>query len=239
MYTPAGQIVTALVGAELTVERSERFRYRPHGQVVTIAHELGSGGQAIAKALAGKLDVEYYDHGILERIVAAVPEERALMERLDEHAASTWAEVVHQLTAGKSALNEYRRRLVAVVLDIARKRGVIVGRGAHLILSQYHVFRVRVVGSRDACARRLLEQERDHAGQKLGWEEALRCIARSRHEDAEFIRQQFHTGLDDPGAFDLAVNTDRIAPEAAPRIILRAMRIAGFIDDRATVEDAL
>jgi hypothetical protein len=71
MPIDAGRIISALVEAQATVEQGERKRYRPRGNVVTLAHDLGSGGREIAERLAERLGVRYYDRQVANAILAA------------------------------------------------------------------------------------------------------------------------------------------------------------------------
>jgi cytidylate kinase len=135
---------------------------------------------------------------------------------------------MHDIITGRSAVDEYRRHLIQVILAIARKSGVIVGRGAHLILANYKVFRVHILGSAEVCARRLVKQERIGLDTPLTVDEAKRRVLRAQEDNAAFVRQLFARDIDELGAFDLMVNTDCIPVEAAPDIILYAMERAGF-----------
>jgi cytidylate kinase len=226
MPIDTGRIISALVEAQATVEQGERMRYRPRGNVVTLAHDLGSGGRAIAQRLAERLGVRYYDRQVANAILAAAPEDKTLMARLDQRVESLWDEVLQEVIAGRSALDQYRRRLVGVILAVASESGVIVGRGANLILSRHKVFRVRIVGSPEVCAQRLLERGEPQPGMKR--EQVLKRVMEARSEDAAFIRQYFTRDPNDWTQFDLVLNTDSIPLETAVNIIIEAMRHTGF-----------
>lgn len=227
MTIDVSQIINALVESQLIADR-QKGRYYPRGNVVTVAYELGSGGRIIARKLAERLGVEYYDQKVLDAIVVALPEDKAILERLDRHVSSTWDEVMHEIVTGRSALDEYRRHLFHVILAIGRKSGVIIGRGAHLILERHKVFRVYVVGSLDVCAARLVKRESMGLDQPLSREEARQRVLHAHEDHVAFIKQFFNRDLTAPGAFDLVLNTDHIPVEVAPDVILYAMERAGF-----------
>jgi hypothetical protein len=222
MRLDPGQIVTALVEAELTAEKWEEQRYVPRGNVVTFTAEIGTGYEIAARAVAERLGVGYYDDQILEAVVAAVPEDRAAMERLDRQVSPMREEVVRQIVAGKSVLDEYRRHLMDVILGIAGHEGVIVGREAHLMLSGHKVFRVRVVGSVACCAGRVAQAYR------LSEEEARSQVLRAREDHAAFVRQVFGRDINDPVAFDLVVNSDHVPAEVIADVVIDTMHRAGF-----------
>ena len=214
------KIVQALVGAELTAQKGGR--YIPAGNVVTVSRMYGCGGEEVAEQLAKRLNVEYFDKQILEAIVAAAPENKALMERLDRQMTSVREEVMHMIVTGHSATEQYRRHLMNVILGIARNSGVIVGRGAHLLLSSYHAYRVRIVASEDICAARVAES------QKLSPREAMRWVRQADHEHSDFIRHVFHRDINDPTSYDLIVNTDHTGLDQATEIVLFAMQQCGY-----------
>ena len=246
MSTNASQIINALVEAELISEQCEEHRYCPKGIVVTLSHELGSGGRAIARNLAERLGVEYYDKEILNAIVEALPEDKAALERLDQQVKMAWYDVLHEIVTGRSRLDQYRHHLIQVILAIGRKSGVIVGRGANFILAKHKAFRVNIIGSADICAQRLLKQERigldpaDICAQRLlkqerigldtplGIDEAKRRVLQAHEERATFIKQLFGQEINALGAHDVVINTDHIPVERAPDVILYAMEQAGF-----------
>jgi CMP/dCMP kinase len=214
------QIVQALVGAELTIEKTER--YLPQGNVVTISRDYGSAGTEIAQKLAERLNVSYYDKQILDAIIEAAHENRAIMERLDELVSSTRDEVMQVIITGKSPTDEYRRHLINVILSIARKSGVIVGRGGHIILGRHHVFRVRVVASPDTCAMRIAKRENIVLAQAAHW------VKRANDARAEFCKKVFNRSINDPTTFDLVINTGHIDAEAATGLILFTMGKLGY-----------
>ena len=214
------QIVQALVGAELTIEKTDR--YLPQGNVVTISRDYGSAGTEIAQKLAERLSVSYFDKQILEAIIEAAPENRAIMQRLDEQVSSTRDEVMQVIITGKSPTDEYRRHLINVILSIARKSGVIVGRGAQIILSRHRVFRVRVVASPDTCAMRVAKRENIALAQASDW------VKRANEGRADCCKKMFNRSINDPITFDLVINTDHIDAEAATQLILFTMGKLGY-----------
>lgn len=105
-----------------------------------------------------------------------------------------------------------------VILECAQTGNVIiVGRGGQAILRDMSgVLRVKIVGSEEIRARRLM--------QRLGIDakEAERQIRRSDRERARYLKH-FH-GLDweDPQLYDLVLNTDRLTVDAAVQLIIEA-----------------
>jgi hypothetical protein len=214
------QIIQALVGAELTAKKSER--YLPQGSVVTVSHSYGSLGREIAHRLAEHLGVPYYDRQILDAIIAAVPQNRAMMERLDQQVSTARDEAMQLIITGINPTDEYRRHLVNVILGIARHSGVVVGHGAHLLLARHRVFHVRIVSSLEQRAIRVAR------ARQISTNEATDLIHRSDAESADYLKKVFNQPADDPTKFDLTVNTDHIDPDPAADLISFAMRRLGY-----------
>jgi cytidylate kinase len=130
---------------------------------------------------------------------------------------------VHSALFSRNALPEdYWRSMSHVIVRIADHGGVIVGRGAHLILSKGLAFRVRLTGSPEVCAHRLARQE------SISMEDALKRVQEVNKERAGSIEKQFGRSAYDGGAFDLTLNTDRLDPPAAVAVIVHAMKQMGM-----------
>ena len=127
------------------------------------------------------------------------------MRLLDEgfgRAKDMW---LYRLFSGKDVSpDSYRDTLVKVVLSLGRVGGVIVGRGAHVILAESCALRVRIAGSPEACARRLAAR-----GQGT-YEELVDKVAEVNHRRGKFVWDVFHSRLSDAHQFDLTINTDRM-----------------------------
>ncbi|MDK2972111.1 MAG: hypothetical protein PWP23_1866 [Candidatus Sumerlaeota bacterium] len=218
-------LVKALVGAELTSADAVDVRdILPRGSVVTVSRSYGSGGLDFARTLANKLGVRCFDRELLDAVASDAKVPRYLMERLDEQTASTWDDWTHSLITGKpAAKDDYRRHLINVVLGVARAGGVIVGRGAHLILDEKHVFRVRIVASPERCAKEIATRK------NLSMEAARKEVERVNRERTDFIRTHFKAAWDDSSRYDIVLNSDRLDKEAMIEIVLQTMEHAGFV----------
>lgn len=191
--------------------------------VVTIARDHGSGGRAIAELVAERLGVRCFGKPLLDAVVRGAEADPGLMRRLDDELPPRAGTGLYAALMGlKDPLHEYRRVMNRVVDGIAFRGGVIVGRGAHLLVHAPRALRVRIVGSEEVCARRLAGGDVTQVAAKL---DELRGANADR---ARYIRQCFDSDLNDPRLFDLVINTDRIAdPNAAADLIVAALNAVG------------
>jgi len=201
MPTDAYSIIQALVKAQLINDTYERGE-KPH-PVVAMSRSYGSGGEEIGHALAQRLQVGYFDKEILNEIVARTGGDKYLLEKLDETVKNRWDAWILSFLSGDNVLNEnYQRYLVNVMLGILDTGGVIMGRGAHIILARHEVFRVRIIGSPEICAKRVADSE------GLTLEIARQKVDKMNHERSKFVWDYWKHRVNDQAEFDLIINTD-------------------------------
>lgn len=191
----------------------------PAGPVVTISRLIGSGGRTLAQGLAGRLGLELQDQSLVERIARDRNLAQSLLEQLDEasiNQADLWVRGV--LNQRIFLRDQFHGALAQTVTRLAARGGVVfLGRGAHLILGENATLRVRVVASHrnrlDRLRRRL----------DVSRAEARAIVTETDRKRAEFIRKVFKEDPSRPENFDLTLNTDRLAPEAALETVMLAM----------------
>ncbi|SEH63280.1 AAA family ATPase [Magnetospirillum fulvum] len=183
-------------------EGSPRLPPKP---VITLSRDFGSGGDVIATKLAQALDLPLYDDQVLRDVATRLKDDPAIVRMLDEsfgRAKDMW---LYRLLSGKDiGPDSYRDTLVKVVVSLSRLGGIIVGRGAHVILFEECALRVRIAGTPEICARRM-------AAAGHGKEEDLLAQARDiNHRRGKFVWEVFQSRLSDANEFDLTINTDRM-----------------------------
>jgi cytidylate kinase len=196
--------------------------------VITVSRDYGAGGDEIARMLAEQLGIPLYDRQILEIAAHKAGIDPIRFAELDDCRSSSVSNFIFSLLTGSGAsLESYRRALFEAVIELARKDCVLLGRGGHLILSGKRTFRVRIVGSRMVCAKRIAEE----MGLPLdAAERKVYEINNKRHKSIEnlFKDSYEHCSLNYAKNFDLTINTDRIAAPSVVPIVMLAMQQAGF-----------
>jgi cytidylate kinase len=170
-----------------------------------MSRDFGSGGDVIATRLCQRLNLPLYDEDLLRQVAHRLNDDPAIVRLMDEgfgRAKDMW---LYRMFSGKDVSPDaYRDTLVKVVMSLGRLGGVIVGRGAHVILAEECALRVRIAGTPEACARRL-------AGSGHGTEAELLVKAREvNHMRGKFVWDVFQSRLSDASEFDITVNTDRM-----------------------------
>ena len=227
MKCSAERLIEALIAVDLARERKaaeQRAREaRQASYVVTVSRGYGSRGKHVARVLAERLGVRACDRDILEEVALRANVDVALVERLDETIRHTGIEPWKAFFRDKSFSEErYLHHLVKVVMNISRKGGVIIGRGAHLILGPAHAFRVRIVGSLDVCAARIADRE------KLDPDTARQLVEKVDGQRADYLHKLYGVDMADCSVHDLIINSDRFEVGQMVDLILRGMRLAGY-----------
>ena len=181
--------------------------------IVTFSRQSGSLGSQIARSLAEALKIPLLDKEDLEKRLAEFGVESASLEKYDEKRPGFW-EVF------SSDKNRYLHFLKSAIYSFAHEgRGLIVGRGGQVLLAGIPgVLHVRVVAP--AAVRRQRLQEAYGCDERQA-EQILRHTDTNR---AGFHRFFFSVGWDDPELYDLVLNTNSLAVEAAVNLLRNAVR---------------
>ncbi len=181
--------------------------------IVAISRELGSGGNAIAAAVAKALNFEYVEREILLRAAQShgVPEEK--IADVDERRLSLW-----------ERFDEEKRRYLifieAAYYSFAERGDVVTaGRGGPFFLRDVsHALKVRIMAPFEVRVRRVMEQ--DQVDQRT-------ATARVRNYDRELSgRIDYLFGLDWtlPDHYDLVINTGHDAWQFYTDLLVAAGR---------------
>ncbi|MDO8608649.1 MAG: cytidylate kinase-like family protein [Phaeospirillum sp.] len=203
MTTNILTVISAM--AEVATVPRQGDHTRPRQPVITLSRDFGSGGDIIATRLCQRLHLPLYDEDLLREVAGRLQDDPAIIRLLDEgfgRAKDMW---LYRLFSGKDiSPDAYRDTLVKVVMSLGRLGGVIVGRGAHVILAEECALRVRIAGSPEACAKRM-------AGGGHGTEVEILAQAKEiNHRRGKFVWEVFHSRLSDANEFDVTINTDRM-----------------------------
>ncbi len=217
--------------ATLTIEEYWELAGDAAMSVVTIARLSGSGGDIIAARVAEKLGYACVDSALLATIAAREGVSVDDVIQYDEKAEPATIEWLKSIITprinkiigqeqGHVGPEGYFASLKEVVLGLADQGDiVIVGRGSQFILGDAaDAFHVRIIAEPEARAERL---GRYYA---ISREEALDRIKRSDSMRKSFINRYFRADWDDQFAYDLIINTTRIAVEEAVETIVAGVK---------------
>lgn len=229
MRCNADRLIEALISTQMmemhkqAAAKKQAQRQWAETYVVTVSRDFGSPGKAVAQLLADTLEVKSCDRFILQEVARRANVDEELVRALDKHVSNINGHWWQRLQP-KNALSyeDFYDYLVKTVLSISRTGGVIIGRGAHLILGADKAFRVRITGSVEKCAETVASRE----GIKIN--DAIKRVREVNNERAEYIRMLYDTDINDPSTYDLILNSDRYDRVQMVELILYAMEMAGY-----------
>jgi len=200
-------------------------------RAITISASYGAGGDAIGRAVAKSLGIAFLDRAIPVEVAAelAVPLESVLAS--EQGAQDRLGELFAALSRGVGPLapavapdmdreddaDLFRRRTEEVMRSMAAHGGVILGRGAAVVLAGLPgVLHVRLDGPAERRIQRMVDQGLvDEAT-------ARRDQAHTDRARAVYMRHFYGRDVNDASLYDLLIDTTSVAEETAVAMILEA-----------------
>ncbi|MGC8835214.1 MAG: AAA family ATPase [Armatimonadota bacterium] len=193
---------------------------------VTISREAGSLGTQAAAIVAQALGWQCLDKEIVEYVARDAKVTERLIDSLDEKAkgyVEAWmSSFLHKHHFESS---DYIRHLAKVLRAfVQHEPAVIVGRGAHLILSSLRDkgLAVRVTAPLEIRIKRYAKD------QGVTEQEAAQRIRNTDRARAQFFQSFLGRQFEDMMQFDLVINTERLDAQQTANIILCAVRERGL-----------
>lgn len=191
---------------------------------VTLSREAGAGASSLARILADQLNAELrsdeppwtvFDGNLVEAMLEANHYSVTLARFLPEDDVSEWSASVGEIVGLHPSLWELTQKTNELIRQLGRLgHCILIGRGSNFATAGLPGgVHVRLVGSpanRAVHVARLQQLELDEARNR----NARSDLARRRH-----VRAVFNREVDDPIAYDLILNTDRIPLPEASRLI--------------------
>ncbi|MBF0381815.1 MAG: cytidylate kinase-like family protein [Magnetococcales bacterium] len=193
--------------------------------LVTVTGEFGAGVEAVSRELAKQLDVKYFDYWVLDSIIREARlnfELRKKMESRHPNNLASWIQSFFQ--KGDGVNEEYLALLVKTVLGIAPAGGVIVGRGAHLILSDHKVLRLKVEAGPEFCAKQVADRK------GISLKAARKMVAKINKERMKFVADIYEKYPGYSSYYDLVLSSEVMSTQQIVDVALSAM---GVIQQRA------
>ena len=198
-------------------ESGQTEKQRP---MITISREFGGRGAEIGKHVAERLGFRFYAQEIVHEIARQAHVRQQLVESLDERLQDRIGQwVTEMMQGGVFAPSDYLYNLSQVVVTLGRHgRGVIIGRGAHLILAPETTLRVRAFAPLETRIEYTMARE------NLDRVEARAFTLRIDAERIAFYRQHFNVDVGDPLLYDMMLNTGSMSVDLCADLIVQAYR---------------
>lgn len=201
--------------------------------VVCISREDGAGAVEVSRQVTDALGFRLIDEDIVTRaavradvhVDAVADVERRkptlvkLLEGLGPAAMGSGGMALPEEAGyGRAASNELRRLIRTVIEETAAEGNVvIVAHAAAIALAgRDDVLRVLITASAQTRRRRAAD------AMKVDESEAARMVKRSDAARADYLKRFYGIGSEQPTHYDVVINTDRLTPDDAARLIVNA-----------------
>lgn len=186
--------------------------------VITISRQAGIDVAGLVDQLAQRLGYGVWDQEIIDYVASTSGIRKQLIESLEEQMQSALERWVEGAIRGHLFdADDYSRALVHVLRALGEQGGVIVvGRGSNQVMPPDRSVRVRLVAPLEWRA-----GQNCALGESL--EDAGKRLADADQKRHHFVKSIMKADPDDPVAFDLILNVERIPLDAQIRMILEAL----------------
>ncbi len=195
--------------------------------VITIARSYGSGGRAVGKLLAEKMNIEYYDRNLIYLASAKSGMNAEFLSQHDEYVKKNLFEKLSGAFLPNDIPPESRKFSSRenifhfqskIIRELAAKSDcVMIGRCANYILKNhgYNPVRVFVWAPEEQCIKTVMEKF------SITRTEAIRTINDINKHRREYYK--YYTGNDWDSAknYDLCINTEDYDFDSAAELIRR------------------
>lgn len=182
--------------------------------VITISRQYGSAGDYVASLVASMLSYKLVN----KQSIIMEAQRRGMIER----------KIAHEIDDGKPTILErfikHRSRAIYAIRSMIREtaingNAVIVGRGGNMELRNLTgVVNIRIVADFETRIARVMEED------KINRPQAIKMLKKSDKERYDYVKYFFMVNLSDPNLYDIVINTSRIMPDAAARLIIQTIR---------------
>jgi cytidylate kinase len=201
-----------------------------HPVVITIGHQIGSGGAYVGQKLGEQLSIPFVDREILKNVAARLRVPETELEPREQRLRSLWqsfAWAAECLDPAKSffadkyvptdkELFQFESEYIACIAQ--KNSAVFLGRCGHYIL-RHHAFHFRLLLHADLTARikRLCEMY------SLSPVEAEKLIDVNDRERSAYIYKFTQQHWLEPRQYDLCVNTTTVGLDRTVELVLACL----------------
>jgi cytidylate kinase len=203
--------------------------------VITITREMATGGRKLGRLLARRLDYQYVDKSLFQKIAEDLNVSERTLESFEKsreyHISNTFAKAfstsyIERIVGyDKSVVEEeeYHKSLGNLILGTAREDNVvIIGRAAYFFLKDMkNCYHIRLVAPMDWRKKYALENY------KIRPDRVQKFIEKRDRNLHWFRRSICGVGFDNSLLFHLTLNMSRTPIEKAVELIMSAANLSG------------
>jgi len=203
--------------------------------VFTITREMASGGRKLGRLLAKKLNYQYVDKSLFQKIAEDLDVSERTLESFEKsreyQISNTFAKAfstsyIQRIVGYDRSVveeEEYQKSLRSLILETAQEDNVvIIGRAAYFFLKDMkNCYHVRLVAPIDWRKKYALENYKIRADRVQGFIE-------KRDRNLHWFRRSIcGAGFDDSLWFHMTLNTSRTSSKKAVELIMSVADLSG------------
>ena len=178
--------------------------------LITLTTPLGCGGQEIARLVGEGLGLDVFDD---ERLLLMGPDVGISSEGLEEMSKPGF---FHRMFSQQPQV--YLDYMDSIVYEVSRiGNGVIIGHGSQMLLRDFGCALHVLIHAPDSLRIQNVVQQ-----QKLSNAVAEKLIRKTDSRQKGFFKLAFEKDLDSLSLYDLSINTAKLSPAAAAKLIIEA-----------------
>lgn len=191
--------------------------------IITISHQMGTGGPEIGMALGKRLGYRYVDQDLISDAARRYGCAEDKLSHLDESKPSLF-----------ERFDVETRRYITVIqtalLEFAEADNIILmGRGGQWLLRGIpHVLRVRVTERFEQRVRNWIKRTAELTGETPNQRAATEFVRRDDNDRAGRMKYLYEVDLSDPSLYDITVNAEKVSQDAAVEVIEAMVRRPEF-----------
>lgn len=186
--------------------------------IITIGREFGSGGHDIAEELSKRLNINFYDKGLLEDVSKKYDIEIERIEKLEERPTSLFSGM-YISEENKIAFNQFK-----VIKDKAKQGEsfIVVGRCAeHVLKDNPNAISIFVTGNLPEKRKEVMRRY------NIGREEAEDLIYKTDKRRKKYHNYYCDGKWGDSRNYDLCINSSSLGISGTVNVILEYLKNRG------------
>lgn len=195
---------------------------------LTISRQAGARGRTIGLKLQealrnqdSKSEIPWtlFDDNLVQQVLEDHQLPGDLEKFMPDDAMSEFEGSINELLGRHPSLWTLFEKTVSTMVRLSRMgHSILVGRGGNEITRGFsNVTRIRLIGSEPRRIRQMIEA---HGMSEAG---ARKFIKEEDAARLRFIKQHFHTDIDDPMRYDMVLNTDHLDDDTIVRMLMDAL----------------
>ena len=183
--------------------------------LVTITYNIGCDGESIGNQVAKHLGVDFYNNNRLQQMALDLGLTEIDLKEYDERAPG----LLNRLLSSQP--KSYLDIMEKIILQIAeRGNGVIIGHGSPFLLRDFECsFHVKIHA--DPAERTKIIMAQQHLEKRA----AQLLVNKMDSQQHSFLEYAFNFDVDDPGNYDLIINSKKLSTASITRIITDMLAI--------------